>query len=189
MTLILKANGFILKHLLIVHHGGLIAKIKSTVYLALASSPVAYILEKLLSWSMANQEYLVFVLLAIMVDHILGSIIHGFILRDFSFRKNLSGLILKIGLTVVIGLLFEGVNHIMKGDNFIKDYLTMVLRLSVFLYPAGSAFMNSAIITKGKFPPIGWMEKIKKFNQDLDLKQFKEEVNHIPNNDNQNEAI
>jgi hypothetical protein len=44
----------------------------------------------------------------------------------------------------------------------------------VFLYPAGSAFVNASILTNGKFPPLGWIQKVEKFNSNLDINQFKE---------------
>jgi hypothetical protein len=51
----------------------------------------------------------------------------------------------------------------------------------VFLYPAGSAFMNSAVLTNGKFPPMGWISILNNFNKNLDLNTFKKEDDN--NND------
>lgn len=168
---------FLSKHLLIIHTGTLLAKAKSAFFLGVSVSPIAYVIEQITNWSLLNQDYIMFVLGAIAVDHIIGMIMHAFYKRDFSWRKNLEGLIIKISLAVAMGFLFEGVNHLIKEDSFVKNYLVMVLRLSVFLYPASSAFMNSSVITKGKFPPIGWINKIKAFNTNLELKELKGEIN------------
>lgn len=168
---------FISKHLFIIHTGTFLAKVKSTFFLGVGVSPIAYVIEQITSWSLKNQDYILFVLGAIAIDHILGSILHAFYKRDFTWRKNLEGLIIKISLAVAMGFLFEGVNHLIKEDSFIKNYLVMVLRLSVFLYPASSAFMNSSVITNGKFPPTGWINKIRAFNSNLELKELKGEVN------------
>jgi len=166
---------FLIKHLVIIHKGTVLSKFKSALYLGIGASPIAYVIEKITDWSFENRDYIFFVLVAIAIDHILGSILHLVHYRDFTFKKNIQGLAIKIGLTVAMGFLFEGVNHLIQEDSFVKSYLVIVLRLSVFMYPAGSAFMNSSVITKGKFPPVGWIDKIKSFNKDLDLKNFKNE--------------
>jgi len=163
---------FILIHLILIHKGTLLIKLKSSLSLAAAFSPIAYVSNKILHWSIANETYIWFVLIAIVVDHILGTILH-LINRDFDLKKNITGLFTKIGLVVAMGFLFEGINEIVEEDSFVKSYLIITLRLTVFMYPAGSAFSNSSILTKGKFPPIGWMNKFKKFQENLDLKDIK----------------
>ncbi len=175
MKLLYHLLSFITKHLLVIHKGTLLAKAKSTLALALSLSPITYVIEQITHWTLANQTYIVFVFGAIAIDHVLGTLIHSFIKRDFSLKQNIIGLITKIGLVVAVGFLFEGVNHIVYQESFLKNYLIIVLRLAVFLYPAGSAFMNASIITNGKFPPIGWIEKIKKFQKNIDLKEFNNE--------------
>ena len=167
---------FITKHLLIIQKGVFLAKLKSAGTLAITFSPLTYVVEHLMDWSIANQDYIVLVLGAIAIDHILGTLVHFFIKRDFSIKINIHGILIKLGLVVAMGFLFEGLNNIIKEDSFIKSYLTIVLRLTVFLYPAGSAFVNSSIITRGKFPPIGWINKVKKFSENLDLNEMKGEV-------------
>lgn len=121
------------------------------------------------------------VLLAIIVDHLLGSWKHAFIKRDFTWLKNISGLAVKIGLVVCVGFLFEGLNVILKNDNIIKDYLTVVTRLIVFLYPAGSAFGNASVISGGVFPPTSWLDKLKKFQKNLDTNEFTDNNNEDQN--------
>ena len=78
-----------------------------------------------------------------------------------------------------MGLLFEGVNHIIVAENFITDYLTIVLRLLVFMYPAGSAFVNSSTITNGKFPPSGFIQKLTKFQENININEFKDVLSEI----------
>ncbi|WP_271765934.1 hypothetical protein [Aquimarina algiphila] len=165
---------FIIKHVLAIHKGTLITKVKAALALSLSISPIAYFAEKITDWTFENEAYVVFVLGAIIVDHGLGTLKHLFIEKDFSIKDNLIGLIKKVGLVVTVGFLFEGVNFIVKEDSFVKSYAIIVLRMAVFLYPAGSAFWNSYIITKGKFPPVGFIDKMKRFNVNLDVREFKE---------------
>lgn len=172
---------FILKNFILLHTGSLLVKLKSVFYLSIVVSPVAYVIEAVSIWTVEHKSYILFVFGAILVDHALGSFKHLFVLRDFTFKKNIIGLGVKIGLAVCMGFLFEGVNHFLKEESFVKDYLEIVLRLMVFLYPAGSAFMNSAALTNGKFPPVGWINMLNKFNKNLDLKNFKAEENEAAN--------
>lgn len=172
MNIISLIYKFILTHLILIHKGTLLIKLKSSLSLAAAFSPIAYVTEKIMHWSLANETYIWFVFVAIVVDHYLGTILH-LIKRDFELKKNAIGLITKISLVVAMGFLFEGVNEIVQEDSFVKSYLIITLRLTVFMYPAGSAFTNSSILTKGKFPPIGWMNKFKKFQENLDLNDVK----------------
>ncbi len=159
----------IIGNVLKIHSGPFLLKIKASFVLALSVSPAAYVIDRLMVWTYNNQDFIMFVTLAIVIDHILGSYYHAMVKCDFTWKKNITGVGVKIGLVVMIGILFEGLSTITKHDSFLQDYLIVVTRLSVFLYPAGSALMNCAEITNGAFPPIGWIKKIKKFNQDLTL--------------------
>ena len=145
---------------------------KAVLKLSLFGSPVAWIIEKINGWYFENYGYVLFVMVAIFFDHVLGTWVHGWIKRDFSFKKNVYGLFTKISLSVFVGIMIEGMTHIMGKENFITDYFSLVCRLMVFVYPAGSALWNCAIITKGVFPPVSFLKKVKGFNESLDLKQF-----------------
>lgn len=159
---------FIITNLLVLHNGSLFLKVKSTFLLGLALSPFAYIFNKIINWGLSNQDYIYLVLGAIVIDHVLGSFYHALIKRDFTWKKNFTGIAIKISLVIMVGFVFEGLNHITKTDSFLQEYLIIVTRVSVFLYPAGSALMNSAEITGGVFPPLGWINWLKKFNTTLD---------------------
>lgn len=161
-------------NLIAMHNGTVIAKFKGAFFLSIVPALIgtfSFVSE----WISENGGYIFFVSVAVAIDHVLGSAVHLFVKKDFSAKKNLSGIVVKIGLVLCIGVLFEGFQFIYKEDNFVSDYLTIISRLMVFLYPAGSAFMNSAILTKGAFPPVGWIQKVSKFNQSLNLDQFRKE--------------
>lgn len=158
----------IAQNLILIHKGSIVAKFKSTLFISLMASPFGFV-ELFSEWISENGGYLFFVLLAIAIDHLMGSAVHLFIKKDFSIKKNIVGLVLKIFLVFSVGILFEGFQYIYKEDNLMTEYLTLITRLMVFLYPAGSAFMNCAVLTNGKFPPIGWINKISKFNETLDV--------------------
>lgn len=152
----------------------ILVQLKASIVIGLMISPFAWLIEKLSVWSLINQDYIAIVLVAIAVDHILGTIKHLWFERDFSVKKNLLGLITKIGLVVACGILFEGLNVIIHKDSFIKEYLTILTRLIVFIYPASSAFASSSVISNGKFPPDAWMKKIARFKENLNTNEFKQ---------------
>lgn len=172
-TILILLKTFIYKNLINIHTGTVLTKIKSTFYISLVTSPFAFLIEKIMEWFSINFVYVLFVMGAILVDHLLGSYIHAFVKRDFSMKENIKGFVVKCFLVIAVGYLVEGFKHILGGGNFITDYFSVISRLMVFVYPAGSALMNCSIITKGTFPPTSWISKITRFNKDMSLEPFK----------------
>jgi hypothetical protein len=164
---------FFIKNLLILHRESFLIKIKATTLLAIPLSTAAWLINQAANWGISNQEYIAGVLTCIAIDHMIGSIYHAFKVRDFTFKRNAAGLTAKLALCAASAILFEIIHHTLKDIPLVYDYLKIVTRLIVILYPAGSAFMNMSALTNGAFPPLGWIKKIKEFNQNLDLDKFK----------------
>lgn len=156
-----------------IHDGAMPMQLKASFKMGVLVSVPTFIIEQVTNWSIENYDYIVFVLASIAIDHFLGTLKHAFWTRDFCMKKNIIGICIKIGLVVLVGFLFEGLGIIVKHDTPIKDYLITVTRLMVFLYPAGSAFGNSSVISGGKFPPQGWITKLKSFQANLNPNEFK----------------
>ncbi|WP_228853238.1 phage holin family protein [Aegicerativicinus sediminis] len=163
---------FFINNLVLAFTGSLSAKLKSLLIISAPAGLIAWLFEKVTSWTIANGDYIVLVLVAIVIDHILGSIFHLQI-KDFEVKKNLKGLVIKISLCIAMGFLFEGINHLIAEVSIVKSYLLIVMRLAVFLYPAFSAIKNAYILSGKKFPPPALMERITKFNNTLDLDDLK----------------
>jgi len=161
----------------LIHSGAISERLWASLSLSFAFSPFAIVLDQINDWYFHNYSYIAFVFVAIIFDHALGTWVHGLIKRDFSIKKNIIGFFTKTVLVIIVGIIVEGMTEIMVHDNIIKDYFSLIARLMVFIYPAGSALMNCAVITNGKFPPIGFMERMKNFNKDLSINNFKEEKN------------
>lgn len=147
-------------------------KIYGCLKLALPLSILGLLSNDIFAWGVGNYNYIMGVMGCIAVDHIIGTIYH-LRQRDFTLKRNAVGLVTKIGLCAGAALMFEIIQHAMRDAPLVYEYLKMVTRLIVLLYPAGSAFMNMSALTNGVFPPIGWIKKIKAFNSDLDLDRFK----------------
>lgn len=169
---------FILKNVLAIHSGTAIVKFKSLLVL---SVPLAttFLINPINEWVTQNLAYIGFVLVAIAIDHLLGSAVHIFVKKDFTFKKNVIGLAIKLTLVLSVGILFEGFQFLYSDKTplieVVTNYLLAITRIMVFLYPASSAFVNSSILTSGKFPPFGWIKKVENFNKSMDINQFKDE--------------
>lgn len=146
-----------------------------TKYILLLSFPLSLIniiLNIISDWAISNHTYISGVLLCIAIDHLLGSIFHLYKLKDFTFRKNILGLLRKLGLCTAGALVFEIIHNTLYEIPFIYSYLKTVTRLVVILYPASSALLTISFLTNGKFPPLSLIKKINQFNVDLDVKQL-----------------
>ncbi|WDF45240.1 hypothetical protein PQ459_10050 [Chryseobacterium sp. KACC 21268] len=174
ITTILK---FIIKNLQIIHNGIGTDKVISAFKLATVPAVFVTTFEGLSKWYIVNQWFMIFVFYAIAIDHILGSIVHAFIKKDFTLKKNAVGLTIKIGFCIAGYSLFVMIHEIFKGIPFIADYFKILIQFIVFIWPAGSAMGNMSIITNGKFPPIGWMKKLEKFQENIELETFKTQNN------------
>ncbi len=164
---------FVLKNLNTIHSGIGVEKVFATVKIAVIPALFMSIIEGLSKWYIVNQWFMIFVFYAIAIDHILGSIVHAFIKKDFTLKKNGIGLLIKISFCITGYSLFVMIPEILKGVPFLPEYLTMLIQFIVFIWPGGSAMGNMSIITGGKFPPVGWMKKLEKFQENIDITEFK----------------
>ena len=166
---------FFLLQFLNIADGDLATKLSSAVKISIVVSPFLFVWEKLVKWGIPNQDYILIVLMAILLDWFFGIIKH-LQKRTFSFKENALGLVLKISLTVGAGMLFEGLNSIVKDSaDIVVLSLSIVTRVIVFLYPAVSAWQNIYVVSGERFPPKAWMERINKFNENLNIKEFTDE--------------
>ena len=118
--------------------------------------------------------YISWVFWAILADWIIGTGYHFFKKKDFHWGKNFMSTALKIVMVFFCGSLYEALPHFIGANNLASDTLLATTRLSVFMYPAGSAWMNMSAWTDGKFPPTGWIKKIRGFNENLKLEDKEE---------------
>ena len=166
---------FFLLQFMNIADGDLIAKFSGAFKISLVVTPILFVWDKIVKWGIPNQDYILIVLMAILLDWFFGIIKH-LQKRTFSFKKNASGLILKIALTVGAGMLFEGLNSIVKDSaDIVVLSLSIVTRVIVFLYPAVSAWQNIYIVSGERFPPKAWMDRMNKFNENLNVKELTDE--------------
>lgn len=184
MKTIINIFRFVLKNLNTIHNGIGLERIFATVKIAAVPALLMTIIEGLSKWYIVNQWFMIFVFYAIAIDHILGSIVHAFVKKDFTFKKNAMGFVMKISFCIAGYSLFVMIHEIFKGIPFIADYFKILIQFIVFIWPAGSAMGNMSILTGGKFPPIGWMKKLERFQENADINEFKftKDENNTDNN-------
>jgi hypothetical protein len=164
---------YIAKKLLIINSDiTFLAKFKAIAKIAFALSFPSWLVAKITAWSINNQDYIAGVLVCIAIDHFIGSIYHAFKLKDFTFKKNILGLLYKTALCASAAVLFEVIQYTIKDVSFIYEYLKTTARLIIILYPASSAFLNMSALTNGTFPPLEWIKKITSYNKTLDLNKI-----------------
>lgn len=166
---------FILRNLVAIHKGSIELKLKSTFAISLIGFPFAVLVDAFAEWLHINIVYILFVFGAVIIDHVLGSYVHAFVKRDFDIKKNMKGFMVKVSLIISVFFLGRGIVHILGDESLVAQYFRTMMRLMVFIYPAGSALMNCSLLTGGKFPPIGFLEKLKRFNENLNINEFNTE--------------
>jgi|SRR5690554_5100850 len=120
------------------------------------------IMEKITTWSLTNDDYIISVLYAIFADWLLGVTKHVW-LGTFSIKKNIGGLLLKVFLVVLGGVLFEALNMFFINFPAIGQWLEIIARVTVFLYPALSALESIWILSGKRFPSKRLLDKIRGF--------------------------
>lgn len=132
--------------------GMFLAKLNATFKLALFMSPIP-ILSGFGNWADANAIYINLVSGAIIIDWVLGTFKHWIWKKDFHWLENIKGLLVKSILVLAIGFIVEGLSYLTNDFSLIAKNLIVVLRLTVFMYPAMSIVRSSRVISDGRFPP------------------------------------
>lgn len=147
-----------------------LSKIAATFKISMMLAPIT-LLKGFDFWYLENAVYLNFVVGAIFVDWVLGTIKHALWLHDFKIKYNLRGVLVKLLLTVSLGAVFEGLKYLTMELNFVTKYFMVVLRVAVFMYPAMSIIRSSRVISDGKFPPERLFQRIENWTDELIKKQ------------------
>lgn len=149
-----------------------ISSIWATTKFAFILTPFLLVWDKISNWSVANSDYILVVLGAVLVDYIFGTIKHLWFLKDFTFKGNATGLVMKLGLATAGGFLFEGLSHLTQESDWLFSSLKITTRVIIFMYPAMSAWENLYIVSGEKFPPKAWIDKMNLFGKTLNPKDL-----------------
>ncbi len=103
-------------------------------------------------------------------------------LRTFSKTRMLLGFIEQITIVVVALIMFNAFSHIKEFARHqdAMDYFNLLWKTIVVSYPATSLFNSMYYVTNGKFPPVGWMKRMKNFQKNLNLQELTSTVQTQP---------
>lgn len=164
---------FILNNIVMIYKGTFTQKVSSTISLAVAPAFSLSVIERLTGWYIDNHIFITLAFLIIAIDHILGTWVHWTIKRDFKFNLNLFGLLKKIIIVSLGYTTLSIIGYSMRDIELLRDYFSATIQLITILYPGSSALSNMSIITNGRFPPTGLLDRIKNFNQSADINDLK----------------
>ena len=167
---------FILNNLMLLYRGGLFVKINASFKLCMLPAVAVSVFEYFSGLYTTDLSFLYGVLFVLMIDHVLGTYLHYFVDKDFTFKANLLGLLKK--LTVILSgysmllIMHDALDEV----EFLDVYFKVMIKLMVLLYPLSSALVNMSKVTNGAFPPSGLLKKIKNFEKTGDLESLKEKT-------------
>lgn len=167
----------ILTFMVLLEKGTVSVKVTISLCFSLLIAPIAWLIEHFQTTFFPDINYVFILSVAIAVDLFTGMWKHRK-LHDFDFKDLYQGLLTKIAVSFCGAILFGGVTSISDFQNHpdIKSYLLLIGKIANFLYVAGSAWNNLFIITNGKFPPVGWMRRMKSFNENISLNDLRDLV-------------
>lgn len=119
-------------------------------------------------------SFFIILTMAIIIDLIIGAIKY-WKLKKFCFKQLVLGLMVKVAVAYGGMLLFLAFKSLDPG--IAAEWFGLIAKFTVLLYPAGSAFSNMYIVTDGKFPPIGFMKRLKTFDDVMNPELAKHEQN------------
>lgn len=157
--------------------GNVFMKLGASLMLSITFSPVAWFWVLLRDHIIKDVAFAQLLMMCLFIDLICGVWKH-LKQHTFNFKLMFTGFIEKVGVTFLGMIVFNSLGAIQEWDKIetIRDYVVLVGKLVNLIYVAGSAFNSMFVITGGKFPPVGWMARMKKFNEDVDIADFKEKL-------------
>lgn len=141
-----------------------LAKLYNAVLSGSILATVALFLEPLRKLVTDELSFFSMLTMAIIIDWVIG-VMKYWKINEFSFKNMLIGLMIKVAVAYGGMLMFLAFQSLDPG--IASEWFGLIAKFTVLLYPAGSAFSNMYIITGGKFPPVGFMKKLKSFNDSL----------------------
>jgi hypothetical protein len=153
--------------------GSIQVKLFVSFLVSLAISPVAYFSKLFNTYIGVDIDFMSFIVVCISIDWITG-MAKWYIRKKFDFKKMILGLFEKVAISGLGMVLFNGMGTIkeLALHPDLQSYFLIVGKLAIFVYVGGSAMNNMYFITGGKFPPVGWMNRMKNFEETASLEDF-----------------
>jgi hypothetical protein len=143
----------------------------------IAASSIGAVLGKLiqpLSDFLLEEKGFFFLLTIAIVVNMCAGIVKHWKASQLDFKEFIIGTLEVVFICGAGFSLFLAIANIEGVSNTdIGEWFLLLGRITVILYPAGSAFKNMHYITNGRFPSHGFMKRLKKYEKTGNIKSFK----------------
>lgn len=173
---------FLASNITAAYTGSAMEKFMAIMKLAVIPGLFAGLSEYVTGWVIDNRVFMSFIFTVVMVDALFGAIVH-YIKKDFSFKDLSGGFFKKMAIVIVGYVVFEMIHQIVKDLDFGGALIKATIQLMTLFYPLGSFAKSCHFLSGGKYPPLGFMERLKNFNADLDINHFNTKKNENPTTD------
>lgn len=146
----------------------------------LTLGPVIFVLDRLHKWITTYQGFTIGVVLFILLNLILGGIVHHK-RGDFDWLELLKKTNKMVIVLLVSYLTLEVLISIV-GENFVVDGFRIAIQVSTLLYPGSKILKNIFILSEGEHPPKWVMQKIYRFQENGDLQELFDKKPNEKNN-------
>lgn len=179
-SFLVKLLGKLMIPFAMLEQGNLWIKLEVSFGMALLFAPVAWLLKHIAELFGAyrpilskDSEFIKILVLFLLIDLVCGIWKH-WKNRTFDFKQLYFGLLTKVGISFLGMVLFNALSSVddLEAIPTINSWLLLVGKIMNLVYVGGSAFSSMYIITGGKFPPVAFMNKLKKFNETLDISEL-----------------
>lgn len=133
-------------------------------------APVAFILSQINWWFTENQQFGIFMIIALAVNMGVGATFH-LVKKSFNWWDFLVRNAFMILAVSVVYIMLEMLRYT-AGDNLVGELFKILIQITTLLYPTSKVLKNIHILSRGKYPPAFIMEKLYNFEKNGDLKAF-----------------
>lgn len=133
-------------------------------------TPIAYVLSLVDWWFSENEQFGIFVCIALVMNMVFGVVAH---LKNKTFTfpefliKNAIMMFAIFGVYIALEML-----RYTAGDNIAGELFRILIQITTLLYPTSKVLKNSYILTDGKYPPEWVMTRLYNFEKNGDLQAF-----------------
>ena len=199
---ILKLGAKLLLPFSMLENGNALIKLEVTLGMTFIFAPMCWLIEKLIalfgiyeSVIYKDTEFMAILVLCLISDMILGVWKH-WKLCTFDFKELYTGVATKTAVSFLGMVIFNAFASIMNVIPELYIGFMLIGKVANLVYVGGSALNSMYVITGGKFPPVAFMDRLKKFNTTLDVSVFKATKNeqttvnnpHISSSDDHNHS-
>jgi hypothetical protein len=172
-----RLRNLIVVPLALMENGTFTIKLETSVTLALFASTLtwvgAWVLEQLGGFGpliVKDAAFVRILFLCLFLDLLLGAW-KNYSRFTFNWKKLYTGLMEKVFVSFAGMVIFNALSSVEQLEALpeINSWFILTGKLMNLFYVGGSALSSMYVITGGKFPPVGFMQRLDKFNRTLNV--------------------